>query len=53
MIIQFCKGFPFYYHVSVVWKCPAVFSQLVCNVAQNILHAHQVPTLCWREGEPA
>lgn len=37
MIIQFCKGFPFYYHVSVIQKCMAAFSQPVCNAAQSIL----------------
>lgn len=51
MIIQFCKGFPFYYHVSGIQKCVAAFSQPVCNVAQSILQFHEVPALwCWEIG---
>lgn len=45
MTIQFCKGFPLYYHVSVMQRCPAVFPQPVCNVAQSIFQSHKTQTL--------
>lgn len=45
IIIKFCKGFPLCHHVSVIQRCPAVFSQPVCDVAQNIFQSHETQTL--------